>query len=162
MAKSTNSIFTVTWNSLEDCHLFATKLSRVIETPITIRLDGTLGAGKTQFTKFLAQSLGANSADVTSPTFVLIHRYDTSPVIYHLDAYRVGDEDEFVELGIEEFFEEPAITIVEWGEKFVRALPKDHLAIEIEVESEHTRTVKVTATGVRSDAIIAKLHAGRS
>jgi tRNA threonylcarbamoyladenosine biosynthesis protein TsaE len=152
----------MTWNTLEDCHSFARMLARVLETPVTIRLDGTLGAGKTQFTKFLAQSLGADSTDVTSPTFVLIHRYETSPVMYHLDAYRVGDEDEFLELGVEELFEEPAITVIEWGEKFVRVLPQDHLAIEIEVESEHARTVQVTGTGIRSAAIIAKLHAGRS
>jgi tRNA threonylcarbamoyladenosine biosynthesis protein TsaE len=157
-----NPIFTLSWNSLDDCQAFAKTLACLLEAPITIRLDGTLGAGKTQFTKFLAQSLGADSADVTSPTFVLIHRYETSPVMYHLDAYRVGDEDEFVELGVEELFEEPAITIIEWGEKFVRALPKDHLVIEIEVESEYTRMVKVTATGDRSNAIVAKLCAGRS
>ena len=154
-----NPIFTATWDSLDDCRLFAMRLSRILETPMTIRLDGTLGAGKTQFTKFLAESFGADIDDVTSPTFVLVHRYETSPVIYHLDAYRVGDEDEFLELGIEEFFEAPAMTIVEWGEKFVSVLPKDHLSIELEVNSEYSRTIKISGTGPRSNAIVFKLMA---
>ncbi len=151
-----NPTFTATWNSLDDCKSFAKQLSRVLESPITVRLDGTLGAGKTQFTKFLAESYGADIDDVTSPTFVLIHRYETSPAVYHLDAYRVGDEDEFLELGVEELFEEPAITIIEWGEKFLRVLPKDHLSIEIEVDSEHSRTITITGTGPRSNGMIAK------
>lgn len=159
---SANPFFTDTWNSLEDCRQFAMRLSRILETPMTLRLDGTLGAGKTQFTKFLAESFGADIDDVTSPTFVLVHRYETSPEVYHLDAYRVGDEDEFLELGIEEFFEAPAITIVEWGEKFVSVLPKDHLSIELEVKSEDARTIKLRGTGPRSQAIVAKLRAETS
>lgn len=157
-----NPKFTSNWTSLNDCKSFARQLSRILETPITIRLDGTLGAGKTQFTKFLAESFGADIDDVTSPTFVLIHRYETSPLVYHLDAYRVGDEDEFLELGVEELFEEPAVTIVEWGEKFLRVLPKDHLSIEIEVDTEHSRTALITGTGPRSNDMIAKLIVGAS
>lgn len=155
---SADLAFSDTWNSLEDCRQFALRLSRILETPMTLRLDGTLGAGKTQFTKFLAESFGADIDDVTSPTFVLVHRYETTPVVYHLDAYRVGDEDEFLELGIEEFFEAPAITIVEWGEKFVSILPKDHLSVELEVKSEDSRTIKLRGTGPRSQAIVAKLR----
>ena len=156
MCKST-STFNGTWDSLEACNSFAIRFANVLEAPITVRLDGTLGAGKTQFTKFLAQALGANIDDVTSPTFVLIHRYETSPIVYHLDAYRVGDEDEFLELGVEEFFDETAITIVEWGDKFLRVLPKDHLAIAIDVDSEHVRTIQIVGTGARSHAMIEKL-----
>jgi tRNA threonylcarbamoyladenosine biosynthesis protein TsaE len=148
------------WDSLEACRSFAIRLSNVLQPPMTIRLDGTLGAGKTQFTKFIAEAFGAHANEVTSPTFVLIHRYETSPVVYHLDAYRVNDEDEFLELGVEEFFDEPAITIVEWGDKFLNALPKDHLAIAIDIDSDHSRTVQLTGTGARSRDAIARLKAG--
>lgn len=149
----------VNWNSVDECRSFAILFANALETPMTVRLDGTLGAGKTQFAKFLAQALGANIDDVTSPTFVLIHRYDSNPMLYHLDAYRVYDEDEFLELGVEELFEEPAITLVEWGGKFVGILPKDHLAIEIEVETEFSRHVKIVSSGPRSQWILSKLRA---
>ncbi len=157
--KNTDLSLTLQWNSLDDCKTLAIRLGNVLELPITIRLDGTLGAGKTQFTKFFAQALGANIDDVTSPTFVLIHQYDTSPTVYHLDAYRVHDEDEFLELGVEELFDELAITIIEWGEKFLSVLPNDHLAIAIEIDSEHTRKVHVAGTGSRSQAMVSKLRA---
>ncbi len=149
---------TVHWDSLDDCKQFASRLAKHVAAPITIRLDGTLGAGKTQFTKFFAEALGANSDDVTSPTFVLIHRYETSPIIYHLDAYRVGDEDEFLELGVEELFEEPAITLIEWGEKYGSVLPHDHLVIAIEVDFENSRVVEVSSTGPRAQSVIDRLQ----
>ena len=149
---------TVHWKSLDDCKQFAAKLAKYIDAPITIRLDGTLGAGKTQFTKFFAETLGANSDDVTSPTFVLIHRYETTPIIYHLDAYRVGDEDEFLELGVEELFEEPAITLIEWGEKYASVLPQDHLVIAIDVDSENSRVIEVSGTGPRARLVVDRLQ----
>jgi tRNA threonylcarbamoyladenosine biosynthesis protein TsaE len=149
---------TTHWDSLDDCKQFAARLAKNVVAPITIRLDGTLGAGKTQFTKFFAEALGANSDDVTSPTFVLIHRYETNPIIYHLDAYRVGDEDEFLELGVEELFEEPAITLIEWGEKYASVLPRDHLVIAIDVDLENSRVVEVSSTGPRARSVIDRLQ----
>lgn len=146
-------------DSLEATQRLAEKLSRSLEVPITIRIDGTLGAGKTQFTKYLAVAFGAVPEDVTSPTFVLVHRYDTQPPMIHLDAYRVNDDDEFLELGIEEFFEEAACTVIEWGEKFVELLPVDHLAITIDVLSPSRRSFVVEACGERSNRIIERLEA---
>lgn len=100
-------------------------------TPIAMGLVGTLGAGKTQWVKFLAQHLGATEVMVSSPTFVLVQHYPTDPPVAHLDAYRVGDEEEFLELGIEEMFDEPCITIVEWADRFRRCMPETTLWIEL-------------------------------
>ncbi|MDZ4852218.1 MAG: tRNA (adenosine(37)-N6)-threonylcarbamoyltransferase complex ATPase subunit type 1 TsaE [Pirellulaceae bacterium] len=147
----------LTWESLDDCRRFAISLAKRLEPPVTVRLDGTLGAGKTQFTKYLAEALGANVNDVTSPTFVLVHRYETKPVLYHLDAYRVNDEDEFLEIGVEEFFDEPAITLIEWGEKFVDVLPKDHIILSLDVLSESRRQVEIAGTGPRSRRMVAEI-----
>ncbi len=145
-------------DSLEATRRLAEKLGRALEVPITIRIDGTLGAGKTQFTKCLAVAFGAAPEDVTSPTFVLVHRYETRPPMIHLDAYRVDDEDEFLELGVEEFFEEEACTVIEWGEKFIDLLPRDHLAIYIEVLSPTKRTFDFQANGERSIRILQRLE----
>jgi len=126
----------VTLETLEDCQSLATALIRILsETlPCCVGLVGTLGAGKTQLVKFLAQALGAAPEDVFSPTFVLIHPIGTSPEIYHIDAYRIGDDDEFLELGIEELFEQPAITIIEWADRFTECMPKNTLWIEMKSE----------------------------
>ncbi|MFN7733117.1 MAG: tRNA (adenosine(37)-N6)-threonylcarbamoyltransferase complex ATPase subunit type 1 TsaE [Pirellula sp.] len=118
-------------------------------TPIAIGLVGTLGAGKTQWVRSLAQHLGATEAMVSSPTFVLVQHYPTDPPITHLDAYRVGDEDEFLELGIEEMFDESCITVVEWADRFRRCMPKTTLWIElVPIESNpEARSVTLSNLG---------------
>lgn len=123
----------VSLESLDDCRCFAKILASILSKhlPSTVALVGTLGAGKTQLVKFFAQSLGANPEDVFSPTFVLIHPIGTTPEIYHVDAYRIHDSDEFLELGIEELFEQPAITIIEWADRFIECMPKNTLWIEL-------------------------------
>jgi len=107
---------------LADCQLFAEQVASLSTTPMAIALSGTLGAGKTQWTRFFAIALGAQPTSVSSPTFMLVHEYDSQPPIYHLDAYRIGDEDEMLELGIEEMLDADAITIVEWADRFPRSV----------------------------------------
>jgi tRNA threonylcarbamoyladenosine biosynthesis protein TsaE len=123
----------VTLANLDDCNSFAQTIAQILaqKLPRTVGLVGTLGAGKTQWVKFFAQSLGAQAQDVISPTFVLIHPIQTTPPIYHIDAYRIHDSDEFLELGIEELFEQPAITIIEWADRFIECMPKNTLWIEL-------------------------------
>jgi tRNA threonylcarbamoyladenosine biosynthesis protein TsaE len=126
--------------TLEDCRDFAKRLANRIQThgvsilPLAIGLTGTLGAGKTQWTTFFAQALGTPPESTSSPTYVLIHRYDSDPLIYHVDAYRVHDEDEFLELGLEELFDSPCITIVEWADRFSQLMPEGTLWIRFELD----------------------------
>ncbi|MFM8571647.1 MAG: tRNA (adenosine(37)-N6)-threonylcarbamoyltransferase complex ATPase subunit type 1 TsaE [Pirellula sp.] len=128
--------------SIQDCQLFGNQLAPILskKLPCVIGLVGTLGAGKTQLVKFLAQSLGANPEDVFSPTFVLIHPIGTTPEIFHVDAYRIHDSDEFLELGIEELFEQPAITIIEWADRFPECMPKNTLWIQIHTHNPQSQS----------------------
>ena len=143
---------------LADCQLFAEQVAQHASTPLAVALSGTLGAGKTQWTRFFAIALGANPASVSSPTFMLVHEYGSRPPIYHLDAYRIGDEEEMLELGFEEMLEAEAITIVEWADRFPRLLPKNTLRIHLEVgEHPDSRTVGLQADGQRAKAILEKL-----
>jgi tRNA threonylcarbamoyladenosine biosynthesis protein TsaE len=145
---------------LADCRLFAEQVAAHIAVPIAIALSGTLGAGKTQWTRFFAIALGALPETVSSPTFMLVHEYDSRPPVFHLDAYRIGDEDEMLELGIEEMFESDGVTIVEWADRFPRLLPRQTLRIHFEVgESQVSRQVQLQASGERSISILKKLIA---
>ena len=140
---------------LADCQLFAEQIAMHSTAPMAIALSGTLGAGKTQWTRFYAIALGAQPDSVTSPTFMLVHEYDSQPLIYHLDAYRIGDEDEMLELGIEEMLDADAITIVEWADRFPRLLPRNTLRIHLEVgETENSRHALIQASGQRAEAIL--------
>lgn len=143
---------------LADCQLFAEQVANLATTPMAIALSGTLGAGKTQWTRFFAIALGAQPASVSSPTFMLVHEYDSQPPIYHLDAYRIGDEDEMLELGIEEMLDADAITVVEWADRFPRLLPQQTLRVHLEVGDLPTsRLARLRADGQRAKAILRKL-----
>ena len=144
--------------NLADCQLFAEQVANLSTTPMAIALSGTLGAGKTQWTRFFAIALGAQPASVSSPTFMLVHQYDSQPPIYHLDAYRIGDEDEMLELGIEEMLDADAITVVEWADRFPRLLPRQTLRVHLEVGDLPTsRLARLRADGQRAKAILRKL-----
>ena len=143
---------------LADCQLFAEQVASLSTTPMAIALSGTLGAGKTQWTRFFAIALGAQPASVSSPTFMLVHEYDSQPPIYHLDAYRIGDEDEMLELGIEEMLDANAITIVEWADRFPRLLPQQTLRVHLEMGDLPTsRYARLQADGERAKSILRKL-----
>ncbi len=109
-----------------------------LNTPCVIGLVGTLGAGKTTLVQSIARAAGIDTADVTSPTFTLMqsHRGD-SIVIHHLDAYRIADEDEFIELGVDELFvDDRAWTLVEWADRVSDVMPRDSLWIRIDIEDD--------------------------
>src|SRR5438270_8516863 len=87
-----------------DTDRFAAAVANALSAGSTIALCGTLGAGKTRFVQGLAAACGVSRDEVVSPTFVLLHQYRGTRAINHLDAYRIRDEDEFRELGIDELF----------------------------------------------------------
>jgi tRNA threonylcarbamoyladenosine biosynthesis protein TsaE len=101
----------------------------------TFGLVGTLGAGKTSLVRAIAQACGVDVADVTSPTFTLLQTHRGSLTIHHLDAYRLADEDEFLELGVEELFaDNSAWTLVEWADRVAGVMPAATLWLRIDIE----------------------------
>ena len=103
-------------------------------------LVGTLGSGKTTFAQSLAHSLGVDREDVTSPTFNLLSSYTGQAAgsprqLHHLDAYRIADEDEFLELGGEELFEaSDSWILIEWADRVESVMPVNTLWITIELD----------------------------
>lgn len=105
----------------------------------TIALQGTLGAGKTNLTKAIAIACGVPEKQVTSPTFVIAQQHLGDRPLLHADLYRLKDEDEFWELGAEEWFSLPGLVLIEWADKFLRCMPEDRLDIEIQVTGPTSR-----------------------
>jgi tRNA threonylcarbamoyladenosine biosynthesis protein TsaE len=115
---------------------------RLLADPVgngtTVGLCGTLGAGKTYFAQSLISSLGIDRNRITSPTFSIIQTYPITSnpfqwTIHHLDAYRIRDEDEFLELGVEELLEAShTIILIEWADKVKSVLPTETLWLELE------------------------------
>lgn len=109
----------------------ASLLGGIVEPGAVLLLEGDLGAGKTTFVKGLAQGLGIDPDEVSSPTFTLIHEYEGDMSLYHFDAYRLDDVSEFIELGAEEYFASDGVTAVEWGDRVRDELPSNRLEIAI-------------------------------
>lgn len=145
-------------HSPADTDRLAATLVAVLPERATIALCGTLGAGKTRFVQGLAAASGIDAAEVTSPTFVLCQQYRGTRQLYHLDAYRLHDSDEFRELGTEELYQEPALTLIEWADKVEPALPESYLLIRIEVTGEQSRSFHISAVGDEFDEVIAALR----
>lgn len=94
-------------------------LAQKLSWPSLVILEGELGSGKTTLVKGIVAGLDlAREEEVTSPSFTLVHEYGGERKIYHADLYRVESVRELASLGLEEFLEERATVIVEWGEKF--------------------------------------------
>ncbi len=94
-----------------------------------VLLVGDLGSGKTVLAQGFARGLSVEGP-VTSPTFTLAHRYPGRLIVNHLDVYRLDRLGELVDLGLGELLDE-GVTLVEWGDAVVAALPPDFLELRI-------------------------------
>ncbi len=101
-----------------------------------ICLDGELGAGKTVFTKGIAQALGIKD-NITSPTFTIIKEYEGELPLYHMDVYRLDGNTDGI--GIEEYFTKGGVVVIEWSDTIKDILPSERLDIKIKVVDENER-----------------------
>ena len=109
-----------------------------------VLLVGELGAGKTTLAKGIVSGLGAASPDeVASPTFTLIHEYGRDPKVYHMDLYRLDRIPELETLGLDDLWDQRAIVLIEWGEKFSRELPAERVEIHLEHGGGDLRRITV-------------------
>jgi len=134
-------------------------LAEVLPDGSVVALSGTLGSGKTRLVQAVAEAAGIDRRSVVSPTFVLVQEYRGRRTIYHLDAYRLRDEDEFLQLGPEEYFEGNGLTLVEWADRVARCLPREFLNVEIEVTGTQSRRFEITAHGESYAGVVRQLEA---
>ena len=135
-----------------------TALAELLPDGTTVALCGTLGAGKTRLVQAIATAAGIDRREVVSPTFVLIQEHRGRRTVYHLDAYRVRDEDEFLELGPEEYFESDGLVLVEWADRVQGCLPRERIEIHIEITGPGSRRFEVTGLGTRYAEIVSRLQ----
>ena len=140
-----NFSVTLTIDGLPSTSALGEAIAKSVSAGTTLGLVGTLGAGKTYLSQAIAVACGVPSSEATSPTFVLCHVYHADRTIYHLDAYRMADDDEFIELGVEEMFASDGLTLVEWADRVESVLPRNRITIEIEIAGADTRRVTLTA-----------------
>jgi tRNA threonylcarbamoyladenosine biosynthesis protein TsaE len=131
----------------------AARLARQLEGGDLVILSGPLGSGKTFFARAVCRALGLPaSVRVPSPTFTLLHEYETTPPLSHADLYRLNDAKQVSELGLDWQRDAGRILLVEWGEPYVELLGGDALLVEF---SSEPRKARISATGPRSRAMLA-------
>ena len=133
-------------------------LAGALPDSAVVALAGTLGAGKTRLVQALAEAAGVDRRDVVSPTFVLVQEYEGRIPIYHIDAYRLRDADEFRLLGGEEYLASRGWVLIEWAERIADCLPTELLTVALEVTGDQMRRARVTAVGEPYLAVLKSLR----
>lgn len=140
--------------SLDATKYLAVSLAKLLQPGDVITLEGELGTGKTTFTKSLAAGLGVVGT-VNSPTFTIIKQYEGRLPLYHMDVYRLENEEE--DLGFEEYFHGGGVTVVEWAQFIADFLPEEYLNISIAYDNESSRTYSLTPKGKRYEELVDRL-----
>lgn len=108
----------------------------------TLLFYGEMGAGKTTLIKALVKKLGADDM-ASSPTFSLVNEYATeNGTVHHFDFYRIEDETEALDMGIEEYLHSTAYNFIEWPQKIENFIEKDHQKVSISILDEEVRMLK--------------------
>jgi tRNA threonylcarbamoyladenosine biosynthesis protein TsaE len=153
-------MFNFTAYTEQDTARLGAALSGVLPPSTVVGLIGTLGAGKTRLVQAVAEALGVPTGRVTSPTFVLVNEYLGGRLpVFHFDIYRLKDDDEFLELGPEEYFDSGGIVFVEWADRVADLLPAERLEISIDVDGLTTRQFTVSGTSPRLEALASEVEA---
>jgi tRNA threonylcarbamoyladenosine biosynthesis protein TsaE len=132
-------------------------LAEFLPDGTVVALCGTLGAGKTRLVQAIAESSGIDRRQVVSPTFVLLQEHHGRRSVYHFDAYRLRDEDEFLELGPEEYFQRDGLALIEWADRVENCLPPERIEIRIEVTGHTSRRFEIVAIGACYREVIRRL-----
>lgn len=146
-----DAVWAVKLASEDQTAALATLLSAHVDGGDVIALWGTLGAGKSAFSRGFIRARTSADEDVPSPTFTLVQTYEpeNAAPIWHFDLYRIEDQDEIWELGFEDALSE-AVSLIEWPERMGTALPARRLDIVIDFlpdESECARQLQMIGRG---------------
>ncbi len=130
-------------NSPLETEKIAEEFAKTLEGGEVIAFRGTLGMGKTCFTRGLAKGLGF-LGDVTSPTFALINEYLGGRLdVFHFDMYRISSWEELYSCGFFEYIEQNGVVVAEWSENIENALPQNSIYVELENIGENSRKIKI-------------------
>ncbi|MEY2479382.1 MAG: tRNA threonylcarbamoyladenosine biosynthesis protein TsaE [Verrucomicrobiota bacterium] len=127
-------------NSVEETIAAGREAGRAARAGDVLALVGDLGAGKTQFVKGVAAGIGT-LAEVTSPTFTLIHEYSGGRLpIYHFDFHRLENSQAVLQLGFDDYRD--GLSVIEWADKFPELIPSTAQWISFEMKNENARIIK--------------------
>lgn len=123
-----------------------------------VALTGTLGSGKTWLTKGIGIGLGVSSDEVIiSPSFSLVNEYLGRCLLYHIDLYRLDKQNDVTLLGLDDYFHEKSVVVVEWAERAPGIFPSGFIKIKIEILDDNERAIEIDSD---DPAIFERLQKG--
>ena len=120
---------------------YGRRLASELKRGSVVAFFGGMGMGKTQMVRGIAAGLGLD-AEVSSPTFALVHDYGGQPPLVHFDMYRVTGWEDLYSTGYFDYLDIGCILVVEWSENIVSALPEDAIRIYFHREDENVRLIE--------------------
>ena len=138
---------TVTALTREDTQALGKRLSAGLRPGDVILLSGRMGAGKSEFARGVARGLGIVSA-VPSPSFTILNVYDEGRLpLYHFDWYRIGDESELTDMGLDEYIGGDGVCLIEWHERAEDLLPETALEVLLSPQEDGSRIITLIPHG---------------
>lgn len=147
------------WSDESDCQVMAERLAEGLRPVLTqgqtvyIELHGTLGAGKTTFTRHLLRALGVEGR-IKSPSYAVVEPHEAPGIqIHHFDFYRFNDPQEWEDAGFRDLFAAPGLKLAEWPEQAAGLLPRPDLRLSLTPVSDTRRDVRLQALTPTGEAL---------
>ena len=128
---------------LDEIKAAANYLDKYIDSTV-ICFNGPMGAGKTTLISALCRKWNVKD-QVSSPTFSIVNEYETysKNLLFHFDFYRLNSIEEALDIGVEEYLDSGNICLIEWGERIKSLLPDNKYIVEIALNEDDFRTLKI-------------------
>lgn len=150
-------IYYIDSKSEEETLKLGETIGELLEPGQLILLAGQLGSGKTVLTQGICHGLGVDE-DVTSPTYNLINEYEGDLAVYHIDLYRLEQEEDLYDLGLEDYFDSAGVVIIEWPDLAYDLIPPDFVYIKFETLEGDNREISFEGEGSKAGALIERLE----
>ncbi len=146
----------LTSHSPEETQKFGAHIGKLALPGDILLLVGNLGAGKTCLTQGIAWGLGIKEY-AASPSFIIVRELYGRLPLYHIDLYRLEHIEEIADLGLDDYLYGNGVCVVEWAEKGLDLLPKEHLLIQLNHLSDTERSFQFKPVGKRYLEIVRQL-----
>ena len=135
--------------SPDETQRLGAQLAHRLKPQDCVALIGEIGSGKTTFVQGIARGLGVPPSSVASPSFVLVREYHGRIPLAHADLFRLEGLAEAATVGLEEYYEGPGVTVIEWANRIPAVLPDQFLEIRFSMVNPKTRTLAAIPHGKR-------------
>lgn len=141
--------------SAEATERLGESLAPLLDAGDVLLLTGDLGAGKTQLAKGVARGLGV-AEPVTSPTFNLLLVHEGRLPLFHFDLYRLDVAEQLEDIDYWGTIEDEGVSLVEWGDRFVEAMPADGVLVRLTITGDESRELALVPLGERGSTLVAE------